>query len=162
MTLDAGDARIAVIGMGGIGTAAYNEMRRRYGDVVVGIDFCKESVDAHHKLGRRVALGDASDSDFWARTDPSTDNIGLIMLTLPDPRAIAFAISQLKARGYEGQITASVRYEDEVAELKEAGIDAAYVIYEEAGVGFADHVCRHMDRRHEQMTVVGLAGPMEH
>ena len=110
MTLDTEGARIAVIGMGGIGTAAYNEMRRRYGDVVVGIDFCKESVDAHHKLGRRVALGDASDSDFWSRADPSTDNIGLVMLTLPDPRASAFAISQLKARGYEGQITASVRY----------------------------------------------------
>jgi len=161
MTLDVGDARIAVIGMGGIGTSAYDEMRRRYGDVVVGIDFCKESVDAHHKLGRRVALGDASDSDFWTRTDPSTDNIDLVMLTLPDPRASAFAISQLKARGYKGQITASVRYEDEVAELKEAGIDAAYVIYEEAGVGFADHVCRHMDPSHEQITVFGLADPMK-
>ena len=29
--------------------------------------------------------------------------------------------------------------------LKDAGIDAAYNLYEEAGVGFADHVCEHMD-----------------
>jgi hypothetical protein len=47
-----------------------------------------------------------------------------------------------------------VRYDDEAAELKEAGINAAYVIYEEAGVGFADHVCRHMDRR--DLQAVGL------
>jgi glutathione-regulated potassium-efflux system ancillary protein KefC len=145
--LDTGEAKIAVIGLGGIGSAAYDEMRRRYGDVVVGVDFCKESVDAHIEHGRRVVLGDASDSDFWARTDPSSSRIGMVMLTLPDPRASAFAIRQMKKRGFKGQITASVRYEDDVAVLKQAGIDAAYIIYEEAGVGFADHVCKHMDRR---------------
>ena len=150
--LDAGNAKIAVIGLGGIGTAAYNEMRRRYGDVVVGIDFSRESVEKHLKQGRRVALGDASDSDFWERTDPSTTGIGLVMLTLPDPKASKFAILQMKERGYSGQITASVRYEDEATMLKQAGIDAAYVIYEEAGVGFADHVCRHMDHHHLQDT----------
>ena len=144
--LDTGDARIAVIGLGGIGTAAYDEMRRRHGDVVVGIDFSKASVEKHLKKGRRVVLGDASDSDFWERVDPATTGIGLVMLTLPDPKASVFAIRQMKERGFAGQITASVRYDDEAAELKEAGIDAAYVIYEEAGVGFADHVCRHMDR----------------
>ena len=47
-------------------------------------------------------------------------------------------------RGYQGQITASVRYEDEIPILKEEGINAAYSLYEEAGVGFADHVCDHM------------------
>jgi predicted Kef-type K+ transport protein len=143
--LDTGDARIAVIGLGGIGTAAYDEMRRRHGDVVVGIDFSKASVEKHLKQGRRVALGDASDSDFWDRVDPANTGVGLVMLTLPDPTASAFAIHQMKERGYLGKITASVRYEDEATVLKEAGIDAAYVLYEEAGVGFADHVCRHMD-----------------
>jgi predicted Kef-type K+ transport protein len=144
--LDTGDAKIMVVGLGGIGTAAYDEMRRRYGDVVLGIDFCMESVAGHLERGRRVAPGDASDSDFWERIHPSYDNIGLIMLALPDPKASAFAIRQMKASGYPGQITASVRYEDEVAVLKQAGINAAYVLYEEAGVGFADHVCKHMDR----------------
>ncbi|WP_319405204.1 cation:proton antiporter family protein [uncultured Desulfosarcina sp.] len=145
--IDTGDARIAVIGLGGIGTAAYDEMRRRHGDVVVGIDFSKASVEKHLKKGRRVILGDASDSDFWERADPSTTAIDLVMLALPDPRASAFAIRQMKERGYPGQITASVRYDDEAAGLKTEGIDAAYVIYEEAGVGFADHVCRLMVRR---------------
>ncbi|BBO67529.1 potassium transporter Kef [Desulfosarcina alkanivorans] len=148
--LDPGDAKIAVIGLGGIGSAAYDEMRRRYGNVVVGVDFCEESVAAHLEHGRRVVLGDASDSDFWARTDPATTRIDLVMLTLPDPKASVFAIGQMKDRGYAGQITASVRYEDEVAELKQAGIDAAYVVYEEAGVGFADHVCKHVDHRYLQ------------
>jgi predicted Kef-type K+ transport protein len=152
MPLETGSARIAVIGLGGIGTAAYDEMRRRHGDVVIGIDYGKDSVEVHRKHGRRVVFGDASDSDFWERIDPSKTSIRLVMLTLPDPRASAFAIHQLKKRGYAGQITASVRYEDEIAVLKQAGIDAAYVLYEEAGVGFADHVCKHIDHRYLQDT----------
>ena len=51
----------------------------------------------------------------------------------------------MKERGYKGQIIASVRYEDEIPLLKDAGIDAVYSLYEEAGVGFVDHVCEHMD-----------------
>ncbi len=67
------------------------------------------------------------------------------MLALPDLKTGIFAIQQMKERGYKGQITASVRYEDEMHLLKEAGISAVYNLYEEAGAGFADHVCEHMD-----------------
>ncbi|WP_419661402.1 KefC: predicted glutathione-regulated potassium-efflux system protein [Desulfosarcina variabilis str. Montpellier] len=152
--LNVDGATIAVIGLGGLGTAAYDEMRRRHGDVVVGIDFSRQTVQSHLQHGRRVALGDASDSDFWERINPSAAEIRMVMLTLPDAKASAFAIRQLKARGYGGQIAASVRFEDEVAELKSAGIDAAYVMYQEAGVGFADYVCKHMD--HCQLQESGL------
>lgn len=147
-------ATIAVIGLGGLGTAAYDEMRRRHGNVVVGIDFSSPTVQSHQQHGRWVALGDASDSDFWERINPSASGIRMVMLTLPDARASVFAIRQLKARGYEGQIAASVRFEDEVEALKHAGIDAAFVMYQEAGVGFADHVCKHMD--HCQLQQTGL------
>ena len=143
--IETGNATIAVIGLGGSGAAAYDEMRRRNGDVVIGFDFCKQTVEAHREKGRRVALGDASDSDFWERLDPAHTAIGMVMLTLPDARASAFAIQQMKERGYAGQITASVRYEDQVADLKAVGVDAAYVLFQEAGVGFADYACKHMD-----------------
>jgi hypothetical protein len=63
------------------------------------------------------------------------------MLALPDPQTSRFAVQQLQKLGFQGRIAASVRYEDEIAVLQEAGIDAAYSLYEEAGVGFADHVC---------------------
>jgi len=140
-----GDAEVVIIGMGGVGTSAYDEMRRRYGDVVIGLDFCAETVEKHQKVGRNVVYGDAEDSDFWERVEPAKSRIDLVMLALPDPKASIFAIRQMAQRGYQGQITASVRYEDEIRILKEEGIDAAYSLYEEAGVGFADHVCDHMD-----------------
>jgi glutathione-regulated potassium-efflux system ancillary protein KefC len=143
--IETGDAEVVIIGMGGVGTSAFDEMRRRYGDVVIGMDFCAETVEQHRKLGRNVVYGDAEDSDFWERVEPAKSRVNLVMLTLPDPKASIFAIRQMAQRGYQGQTTASVRYEDEITILKEVGINAAYSLYEEAGVGFADHVCAHMD-----------------
>jgi glutathione-regulated potassium-efflux system ancillary protein KefC len=143
--IDPGDAEIAVLGMGGVGTSAYDEMRRRYGGIVIGVDFNTEKVEAHRKKGRSVFYGDAGDSDFWKRIEPSKSMVNLVMLALPDPRTSIFSIQQMKERGYKGQITASVRYEDEIHLLKDVGVNAVYSLYEEAGVGFANHVCEHMD-----------------
>jgi hypothetical protein len=128
-----------------VGTSAYDEMRRRWGDVVIGLDFNAETVEQHRKLERNVVYGDAEDSDFWERVEPAKSRITLVMLALPDTKTTTFAIRQMAQRGYRGQITASVHYEDEILTLKEAGIHAAYSLYEAAGVGFADHVCAHMD-----------------
>ncbi|MDY6839617.1 MAG: cation:proton antiporter family protein [Thermodesulfobacteriota bacterium] len=143
--IESGDAEIAIVGMGGVGTSAYDEMRRRYGDVVIGVDFSADKVENHQKLGRNVIYGDAEDSDFWQRVEPAKSRVELVMLALPEVSANTFAIRQMRRRGYQGQITASVRYEDEIYVLKQEGIDAAYSLFEEAGVGFADHVCDHMD-----------------
>ena len=143
--IDTGDAEIAVIGMGVVGTSAYDEMTRRYGDIVIGFDFDIDKVNRHRQAGRNVFFGDAGDSDFWERIEPANSRVILVMLTLPDPRTGVFAIHQMKQKGYRGQITASVRYEDEMHLLKAEGIDAVYSLYEEAGVGFADHVCDHLD-----------------
>jgi glutathione-regulated potassium-efflux system ancillary protein KefC len=143
--IETGDAEVVIIGMGGVGASAYDEMRRRYGDVVIGLDFSTETVEQHRKLGRNVLYADAEDSDFWERVEPAKSRVILVMLALPDTKASIFAIRQMAQRGYQGQITASVRYEDEIPILKEEGINAAYSLYEEAGVGFADHVCAHMD-----------------
>ena len=143
--IKSGEAEIAIIGMGGVGTAAYDEMRRRHGNVVIGVDFCAETVERHQKSGRNVVFGDADNSDFWERVEPAESKVKVVMLALPNPKTSVFAIRQLNQKGYQGQVAASVRYEDEMLLLKQAGIKAAYSLYDEAGVGFADHVCTLMD-----------------
>jgi hypothetical protein len=139
--IDSGDAEIAVIGMGGVGTGAYDEMQRRHGKVVMGVDFCNETVAKHQEAGRNVVYGDAEDSDFWARVQPGNSRVRVVMLALPEPEAAVFAVGQMRERGFMGDVTASVRYEEDIEILNRAGVNAAYSLYEEAGVGFADHVC---------------------
>jgi len=139
--IDSGDAEIAIIGMGGVGASAYDEMQRRHGKVVIGVDFSTGTVMKHQKLGRNVIYGDAEDSDFWERVEPGNSRVQVVMLALPEPKAAVFAARQMRQRGFQGEITASVRYEEDIEILKKEGINAAYSLYEEAGVGFANHVC---------------------
>ena len=42
--------------------------------------------------------------------------------------------------GYKGIIATGARFDDEVAELKEAGVHAAYNLFNETGTGLAEHV----------------------
>ena len=140
--IDPGNAQIAVFGMGRIGTAAYDDMRNRHGDVVIGVDFDSKVVKEHHDAGRKVILGDATDIDFWARAMAGDqEKVRIVMLAMPEHRANLNAVKELSKRNFDGLIAATVQFDDEIQELKEAGVHAAFNIYAEAGFGFAEHVC---------------------
>ena len=61
------------------------------------------------------------------------------MLALPNLEANLSALEQLKEIGFSGRITATARYPDDVEPLQEAGANAVFNIYSEAGAGFAAH-----------------------
>jgi hypothetical protein len=69
--ISAGGAQVVVFGMGRVGTGAYDYLRSKWGDVVLGIDVNEDRVQHHAALGRNVTQGDASDADFWARAERS-------------------------------------------------------------------------------------------
>jgi hypothetical protein len=139
--LDIGNAEIAVFGIGRVGTAAYDDMRQRYGEIVIGVDFDAEIVEKHCRAGRNVIAGDAADLDFWERgTTGSREKIRLVILAMPKHNANMNALEELTRRQFTGKIAATAMFDDEVDELKQAGAHAVYNIYAEAGFGFAEHV----------------------
>jgi len=148
--LDPGDAEIAIFGMGRIGTGAYDDMRRRHGEVVIGVDFDEETVKKHLEAGRKVILGDPTDHDFWAKTSQSGEKIQMVLLTLPEHTANMTAVAQLTEMTFAGSIAATAKFDDEIEELKEAGVHAVFNLYAEAGYGFAEHVCEAIDSRNHE------------
>ncbi len=138
LPIHVGEARIAVLGMGRIGTGAYDTMHARFGDIVIGLDSDPDKVAAHHEAGREVILGDATDSDFWQRVQPN--KILLVMLTLPQLSANLNMVRRLADGPYDGSITAVARFPDEVEILEQAGVHLALDSFTEAGAGFAGHV----------------------
>jgi len=148
--IESGDAKIVVIGMGRVGTSSYDAMRQRYGEILMGVDFSLDGGKAHLAAGRYVVYGDAEDSDFWERVSPSESRVQMVMLAIPGVDAAVFAIRQMRERGYQGRIAASVRYEDEIPVLQKEGVHATYSLYEEAGAGFADHVCSLVDNEEKR------------
>lgn len=137
--INPGRAQILILGMGRIGSGAYDELKEKYGDIILGIELREESAKQHQDLGRNVISGDATDPDFWERI-LSTSHVKLVLLAMPNHQGNQFALEQLQSRNYQGQTAAIAAYNDQIEGLVEQGVDAAFNIYHEAGSGFARHV----------------------
>jgi predicted Kef-type K+ transport protein len=129
-----GKAEVAVVGMGRVGTGAYNHARE-IGKKVVGMDSDLGKVERHLREGRRVVYADAEDPLLWHRLN--LDAVQVIILALPDTEAKVLASEQLRLRGYKGLISATYVWPEERATILAAGADVTYNYFSEAGVGLA-------------------------
>ncbi len=137
--LDIGGAKIAIIGMGRVGTGAYDDMHERHGGAVVGVDTNPVKVERLQSSGRNVLLGDPSDTDFWDRVQ-ATHTLELVMLALPNLASNLAVLDELKTASFNGRVAATARFADEIEPLMEAGASTVFNVYAEAGSGFATHV----------------------
>jgi len=137
--LDLGGATIVVVGMGGVGTGAYDTMRQRYGETVIGVDIDPVTAKNQRAIGRNVLRGDPSDNDFWDRVQ-AAHTLELVMLTLPKMNTTREVLERLNEASFSGEVAAIARYPDEVEALERAGAATVFNIYTESGVGFATHV----------------------
>jgi hypothetical protein len=144
--VDVGEARVAVLGMGRVGTGAYDALSEIFGDTVLGIDVDPQVVHEHRAAGRNVIKNDGTDPDFWDNIQ-NAGRVKLVMLTLPEHAGNVYAAKRILATPYAGMIAASAMFDDQVAELEEMGVQAVFNIYAEAGSGFADHVCKQLPGR---------------
>ncbi|NAW69589.1 potassium transporter Kef [Vibrio sp. V27_P1S3P104] len=141
--INPGEAQVIILGMGRIGTGAYDEFYSRYGDICLGVELREEAAKQHQNEGRNVISGDATDPDFWARI-LHTGKVKLILLAMPHHQANQIALAELNKRQFTGQIAAIAEYSDQMDILLQEGAHAAFNIYSEAGTGFARHVCEHL------------------
>jgi predicted Kef-type K+ transport protein len=131
-----GSAQILVVGMGRVGSGAYDYLREQ-DENIVGIDSDPGKIESNIKHGRRVAYADAEDPGFWVRLN--LDRLRAIMLAVPNFEAKLSAARALRKRGFKGLISATHLYPEEYAPIIAAGCDVSYNYYTEAGVGFARH-----------------------
>lgn len=129
-----GRAEVVVVGMGRVGTGAYDHVRE-LGLKVVGLDSDVGKVQRHITGGRRVVYADAEDPLLWHRL--KLDKVKVIMLAVPDMEAKVLASQQLRRRGYAGLISATHVWVEERAPILAAGADLTYNYFAEAGVGLA-------------------------
>ena len=138
--IDLGEATVAVLGMGRIGTAAYDNLRVKYGKTVVGLDFDEVRIRQHETAGRQVIHGDANDEDFWSRGVVEGQRVDLVLLAMCHNSNVR-AARKISTRQAIGVVGAIVEFEDQIAALKEAGVSYVFNAYSEAGIAFSEHVC---------------------
>jgi glutathione-regulated potassium-efflux system ancillary protein KefC len=144
---DARAVKVIVLGMGNIGTGAYDSMAERYGHSVIGVDDSDLKLARHRSSGRRVIQADASDPGFWSRFKLA--DIELVMLALTNHRENLLVAKLLEDLGYQGKLAAVVRFAEEADDLEEYGI-SAFNLYAQAGAGFAAHAAEKLSETNHE------------
>jgi predicted Kef-type K+ transport protein len=137
--IDTGNARIAIIGMARLGTGAYDTLKNKYGDVLIGTDPDQEIVKRHQAAGRNVILADGTNEDFWLRLQNSKVEVVLLAKKEYEENiAIARLIRTLK--GDMEHIATVADYPDQIESFRAEGVKAVWDFDTEAGAGFAEDV----------------------
>ncbi len=139
------NARIIVMGMGRVGKGAYLALKQQVGDKVWGMDADPQRVEKLKEKDMQAIYGDGEDADLWHNLDLSS--VKLILLALPSIDDIIEIHQQLKRCGFNGQLAAIARYEDDRQKLLKVGIDKVFNFYTEVGVGFAEESLQLMNQQ---------------
>ena len=131
------NVEVLIIGMGRVGSGAYDTIQSQYNLRACGVDTDKSKIEKHKAAGRRVIYGDAEDADFWEALHAT--RYKLVMFTMPSLSEMVDAVHQLRDSGYKGKVAAVAKYEDEQVQMRAAGADVVFNYYAEAGAGFAEH-----------------------
>lgn len=139
--VDMGNAKIAVIGMGQLGTSVYDQLAPDFGKVLIGIDSDPDIIAMHKAAGRNVVRADVTDHEMWDRTTDTPVEVGI--LALKRHQENLGIVKRTRECNPNIKMFAIAGHEDEVAELIDAGTEAAWNIYSEAGIGLASEVISH-------------------
>jgi predicted Kef-type K+ transport protein len=131
-----GQSHIVIIGMGRVGTGAYDELSHQ-GERVIGLDSDPAKLENHRKQGRRVLYADSEDPDLW--TNLKLEGVYAVLLAIPELSAKLTAIRELRAMGFSGLISATAVFSEEIDALKSAGANFVHDYYDGVGTSFAEH-----------------------
>jgi len=153
--LSLGAANVLIVGMGRVGTGAYDFLKRRR-TKLVGLDSDPGKIEKHRAAGRRVLFGDGEDPALWHQLP--LDNIRAVMLAMPDLEAKVLAVKRLRRRGFRGLVAATGVYPEEEEAMRAAGADLTFNFFDEAGVGFAEHTWEALQAQRAAAALFTIAG----
>ena len=132
-----GSTNYLIVGMGRAGRSAYDTLKAS-GQRPLGIESDPQTIQDHLDNGRRVIYGDSQDNAFWESFDMA--NVKAILLLIPDASRKITATKLIREQGYEGQIHALVRNDDDIDQLIASGVDQASQPISRAGRDMASEI----------------------
>lgn len=133
---DLGEADIVILGMGRVGSGAYQYLYELFGDRIIGVEENYEKAMQLSGSGLRCVHGDATDHDFWELAGLLKRK--LILVSLTNHSENMSVVNLARKLNYPHELAVASRYPDEQKELEEMGC-IAFNLYAEAGYGFAEH-----------------------
>jgi len=145
-TLD--NVNTAVLGMGRVGLGAYSQLITLPDFSVIGVE---ENIDRVRRMqadGINCIHGDATDRDFWERSEVTQCHT--ILLSLSNHRENLAVVRLAREVGYTRTLAVAVRFPDEKTELEALGCHA-YYLYEDVGHDFARSVLQYKGADNDQL-----------
>ncbi|OQX30684.1 MAG: potassium transporter Kef [Candidatus Sedimenticola endophacoides] len=140
--LDAEAVEVVVIGMGRLGSAAYDAFAETFPGRVLGVDLDEQNIRRHQAAGRFIVMADGTNPDLWSRASGLPQRLKWAVLCLPNHRANIAAATRLIEYDAKCRIAATSKFSDEVEALQRHGVEFVFNIYAEAGAGFANDLRR--------------------
>jgi len=134
-----------VLGMGRTGTEVYNVLKNKYKQMVLGIDSSMSTVENHLSDDLNVIHGDITDIEFWQRISPDS-GIQFLILATSNHSTHMQVINGLEKMNKKIMVASLSRYNDEMEELKQAGVEVVFNLYAEAGLGYAEHIFQNLNQ----------------
>ena len=132
--------RILICGMGRVGSGAYDYLVEQGELDILGLDYDDKVVVEQKAKGRKTYQANASSPDFWSRLDHESCQFDWVLLCTPNLQAKVSTAKLARKWGYSQLICATSKFPDEESVLTDAGVDAVFNIYAEAGAGLAQNV----------------------
>ena len=136
--IDLTGRQILVCGMGRVGSGAFDHFAQE-GHKVLGLDYDETVIARRNKAGKETIFANFSSPDFWERLSQDQFDVEWIVICAPNPHTSRVTTSLAREWGFQGLISASTKYPEEQEALQNAGVDAVFNIYAEAGAGLAQH-----------------------
>jgi len=130
-------ADTAILGMGRVGRGAYELLSKTSDIDVVGIEENIDRVKAMKAAGLQCIHGDATDRDFWERSELM--KCKNILLSFSNHRENLAVVEMARELGFEHKISVATRFPDEKHPLEALGCHA-YYLYADVGRDFAQSV----------------------
>ena len=137
--------KVVVFGMGRVGRSVYDSVIEDYPGQVLGVELENVKVSKHKEQGRNIVAGDATNPDFWARAPGLAEQIEWAILALPMHQANVAAVRRIRDTGFKGRIASASRYPEDIEQLEKMGVEFAFNLYAEAGIGFANDLRQRFD-----------------
>lgn len=119
--IDLTGADAIVLGMGRIGTAAYQHLVES-GMPTLGIEHISARVEKLRSKGYNVIEGDATDTEFWIRV-ASVKSVRLLVFAMPFHHSNVTALQLVRAFGVSCAKSAINFYPEEAEELIQLGVE---------------------------------------
>ena len=134
--INIGNSHILVIGMGRVGCGAYDLLAQKH-ERLIGLDSDPVKVEKHRQQGKRVLYADAEDPGLWSNIQ--LGGVHTILLALPELAAKLMAAKELRKIGFQGTISATAVFDEEIGSLERAGVNYIYSYFDGIGASFASN-----------------------